>query len=115
MRKNKIFLCLLLVFIMSFASFGGCKTPGNTSTGDKPGQDQSGDNESVVTYSGELAVNTEALKQFKKTYNENHSFSYKTTETYMVKNGKTSYKVVVPEVETQSMSYAKSELSRFFK
>ena len=33
----------------------------------------------------------------------------------MVKDGKTSYKVVVPEIETQSVSYAKSELSRFFK
>ena len=110
MKKNKIILCILSAVLMAFASFGGCKKAGDTSIGG--GRN---DKDDVVTYSGELAVNTAALKQFDKTYNENHSFSYKTTGTYMVKEGVTSYKVVVPEVETQAVSYAKSELSRFFK
>ena len=89
--------------------FASCKKGGNST------EPESDNNDEFVEYSGELAVNTEALKQFEKKYNENHKFLYKTTETYMVKDGKTSYKVVVPEIETQSVSYAKSELSRFFK
>lgn len=102
MKKIVIFLCLIISFVTVFAS---CKNGG----------DPADINGKAVEYSGELAVNTEALKQFEKNYNENHKFSYKTTDTYMVKDGKTSYKVVVPEIETQSISYAKSELSRFFK
>lgn len=102
MKKIVIFLCLIISFVTVFAS---CKN----------GVDSADINGKAVEYSGELAVNTEALKQFEKNYNENHKFSYKTTDTYMVKDGKTSYKVVVPEIETQSISYAKSELSRFFK
>ena len=89
--------------------FASCKKGGNSTEPD------SDNNDNIVEYSGELAVNTEALKQFDKTFNENHVFSYKATGTYIVKNGKTSYKVVVPEVETEAVSYAKSELSRFFK
>ena len=102
MKKIVIFLCLIISLVTMFAS---CKNVG----------DSADTNGKAVEYSGELAVNTEALKQFEKNYNENHKFSYKTTDTYMVKDGKTSYKVVVPEIETQSISYAKSELSRFFK
>ena len=102
MKKIVIFLCLIISLVTMFAS---CKNGG----------DSADINGKAVEYSGELAVNTEALKQFEKNYNENHNFSYKTTDTYMVKDGKTSYKVVVPEIETQSISYAKSELSRFFK
>ena len=102
MKKIVIFLCLIISLVTMFAS---CKN----------GVDSAEINGKAVEYSGELAVNTEALKQFEKNYNENHKFSYKTTDTYMVKDGKTSYKVVVPEIETQSISYAKSELSRFFK
>ena len=102
MKKIVIFLCLIISLVTVFAS---CKNGG----------DSADINGKAVEYSGELAVNTEALKQFEKNYNENHKFSYKTTDTYMVKDGKTSYKVVVPEIETQSISYAKSELSRFFK
>ena len=102
MKKIVIFLCLIISLVTMFAS---CKNVG----------DSADTNGKAVEYSGELAVNTEALKQFEKNYNENHMFSYKTTDTYMVKDGKTSYKVVVPEIETQSISYAKSELSRFFK
>ena len=102
MKKIVIFLCLIISLVTMFAS---CKN----------GVDSADINGKAVEYSGELAVNTEALKQFEKNYNENHKFSYKTTDTYIVKDGKTSYKVVVPEIETQSISYAKSELSRFFK
>ena len=102
MKKIVIFLCLIISLVTMFAS---CKNVG----------DSADTNGKAVEYSGELAVNTEALKQFEKNYNENHKFSYKTTDTYMVEDGKTSYKVVVPEIETQSISYAKSELSRFFK
>lgn len=102
MKKIVIFLCLIISLVTMFAS---CKN----------GVDSADINGKAVEYSGELAVNTEALKQFEKNYNENHKFSYKTTDTYMVEDGKTSYKVVVPEIETQSISYAKSELSRFFK
>ena len=104
MKKIVIFLCLIISLVTMFAS---CKNVGDSADTNTNGK--------AVEYSGELAVNTEALKQFEKNYNENHMFSYKTTDTYMVKDGKTSYKVVVPEIETQSISYAKSELSRFFK
>ena len=103
MKKIVIFLCLIISLVTVFASCKNGGDPADTNNG------------KAVEYSGELAVNTEALKQFEKNYNENHKFSYKTTDTYMVKDGKTSYKVVVPEIETQSISYAKSELSRFFK
>lgn len=65
-------------------------------------------------YSSELAVNNEEFKEFNKVYNAEHSFSYKTTNTYMVKDGKMSYRVVVPEEESQDLTYAKDELSRFF-
>lgn len=106
MKKIVIFLCLIMSLLTVFAS---CKKGGNST---EPGSDN---NDKIVEYSGELAVNTEALKQFDKTFNENHVFSYKATGTYIVKNGKTSYKVVVPEVETEAVSYAKSELSRFFQ
>lgn len=99
MKKIAIILCFTLTFLTVFAS---CKKDG-------------GNANAAVEYSGELAVNGEGFKEFNKVFNENHSFSYKATNTYMVKNGKTSYKVVVPETETQIISYAKSELSRFFK
>lgn len=102
MKKIVIFLCLIISLVTVFASCNNVGDPADT-------------NGKAVEYSGELAVNTEELRQFEKYYNENHKFSYKTTDTYMVKDGKTSYKVVVPEIETQSISYAKSELSRFFK
>ena len=124
MRKIAILLCLIMSLLTVFVSCGGgdesagSTTPAESEQPVKPDSGNSGnkgDNDNVIEYSGELAVNTVSLKQFKKVYNENHSFSYKTTGTYMVKNGKTSYKVVVPEVETQAISYAKSELSRFFK
>ncbi len=101
MKKIVIFLCLIISLVTMFAS---CKNVG----------DSADTNGKAVEYSGELAVNTEALKQFEKNYNENHKFSYKTTDTYMVKDGKTSYKVVVPEIETQSISYAKVDL-KFIK
>ena len=94
MKKIVIFLCLIISLVTIFAS---CKNVG----------DSADTNGKAVEYSGELAVNTEALKQFERNFNENHIFSYKTTDTYMVKDGKTSYKVVVPEIETQSISYAK--------
>lgn len=124
MRKIAILLCLIMSLLTVFVSCGGgdesagSTTPAESEQPVKPDSGNSGnkgDNDNVIEYSGELAVNTVSLKQFKKVYNENHSFSYKTTGTYIVKNGKTSYKVVVPEVETQAISYAKSELSRFFK
>ena len=116
MRKIAILLCLIMSLLTVFVSCGGGGESADSTTpaeSEQPVKPDSNDN--VIEYSGELAVNTASLKQFKKVYNENHSFSYKTTGTYMVRNGKTSYKVVVPEVETQSVSYAKSELSRFFK
>ena len=116
MRKIAILLCLLMSLLTVFASCGGGgDNTGTPAESNRPNIPGSGDNDSVIEYSGELAVNTAALKQFDKTFNENHVFSYKTTGTYIVKNGKTSYKVVVPEVETEAVSYAKSELSKFFK
>ncbi len=105
-------MSLLTVFASCNGGGGNTSTPTESN---RPNTPDSGDNDNVIEYSGELAVNTAALKQFDKTFNENHVFSYKATGTYIVKNGKTSYKVVVPEVETEAVSYAKSELSRFFK
>lgn len=124
MKKIAILLCLIMSLLTVFVSCRGGDDSTNSATpaeSEQPVKPDSGnggstgDNDNVIEYSGELAVNTASFKQFKKVYNENHSFSYKTTGTYIVKNGKTSYKVVVPEVETQAISYAKSELSRFFK
>ena len=124
MKKIAILLCLIMSLLTVFVSCRGGDNSTNSATPaeseqpvnpDSGNGGSTGDNDNVIEYSGELAVNTASFKQFKKVYNENHSFSYKTTGTYIVKNGKTSYKVVVPEVETQAISYAKSELSRFFK
>lgn len=124
MKKIAILLCLIMSLLTVFVSCRGGDDSTNSATPaeseqpvnpDSGNGGSTGDNDNVIEYSGELAVNTASFKQFKKVYNENHSFSYKTTGTYIVKNGKTSYKVVVPEVETQAISYAKSELSRFFK
>ena len=107
MRKIAILLCLAMTVLTVFAA---CKKGGNDS------QSGNGNNNGSSTeFSGELAVNNADFKEFSKTYNENHSFSYKATNQYLVKGGKTSYKVVVPEVETQDITYAKNELSRFFK
>ena len=116
MRKIAILLCLLMSLLTVFASCGGGgDNTGTPTESNRPNTPDSGDTDNVIEYSGELAVNTAAVKQFDKTFNENHVFSYKTTGTYMVQNGRTTYKVVVPEVETEAVSYAKSELSRFFK
>ena len=82
----------------------------------KSGADAGGNDVSAQTeYSGELAVNNAGFKKFTKVYNENHSFSYKDAGSYMVRNGKTAYRVVIPENATSDIEYAKSELSRFFK
>ncbi len=106
MRKIAILICILTLFLTATVACDGNGKP-NGPTG--------GATTDTLEYSGELAINNAALKSFEKTYNENHSFSYKETGSYIVKDGKTSYKVVVPEDETQDIAYAKSELSRFFK
>ena len=113
MRKIAILLCLLMSLLTVFASCGaGGDSVSAPTESDQPLNPGSDD---VIEYSGELAVNTAALKQFDKTFNENHVFSYKTTGTYMVKNGKTSYKVVVPEVETEAVSSKKANFRDFSK
>ena len=82
----------------------------------KSGADAGGNDVSAQTeYSGELAVNNADFKKFTKVYNENHSFSYKDAGSYMVRNGKTAYRVVIPENATSDIEYAKSELSRFLR
>ena len=53
MKKIVIFLCLIISLVTMFAS---CKNVG----------DSADTNGKAVEYSGELAVNTEALKQFEK-------------------------------------------------
>ena len=104
MKKIAILLSVIMSVSILLTGCGKKNTDGdNTSSG------------SQTEYSGELAVNGTDFRSFSKTYNENHSFSYKATGYYMVKNGKTPYKVVVPETESQNIEYAKSELSRFFK
>lgn len=47
--------------------------------------------------------------------NDNHNFSYTETEEYLLKNGVTEYKVVLPEKVTTEMNYAKEELITLFK
>ena len=104
MKKIAILLSVIMSVSILLTGCGKKNTDGdNTSSG------------SQTEYSGELAVNGTDFRSFSKTYNENHSFSYKATGYYMVKNGKTPYKVVVPETESHNIEYAKSELSRFFK
>ena len=82
MRKIAILLCLLMSLLTVFASCGGGgDNTGTPTESNRPNTPDSGDNDNVIEYSGELAVNTAALKQFDKTFNENHVFSYKTTGT----------------------------------
>lgn len=57
MKKIVIFLCLIMSLLTVFAS---CKKGGNSTEPD------SDNNDKIVEYSGELAVNTAALKQFDK-------------------------------------------------
>ena len=82
MKKIAILLSVIMSVSILLTGCGKKNTDGdNTSSG------------SQTEYSGELAVNGTDFSSFSKTYNENHSFSYKATGYYLVKNGKTPYKV----------------------
>ena len=45
----------------------------------------------------------------------NHNFSYTETDNYLVKDGRSQYKVVLPDGITAEMNYAKEELIKLFK
>ena len=48
--------------------------------------------------------------------NENHRFSYKETNEYLIKNGTTEYKIVIPsENVSAELNIARDELVRLFK
>lgn len=49
-----------------------------------------------------------------ETSNPNHVFSYTETQSYLVENGKTEYKLVVPETLSTEILLAKDEMLRFF-
>lgn len=49
------------------------------------------------------------------TKDPNHDFTYTETENYVVKDGATGYKVVVPESVTTELNYARTELVTLFK
>ena len=50
-----------------------------------------------------------------ETSNPNHVFSYTETQSYLVENGKTEYKLVVPEEQSTEILLAKDEMLRFFR
>ena len=51
----------------------------------------------------------------KKAVNPNHNFSYEETDRYILKDGLTDYKIVMPKSTVTEMSYAKTELVNIFK
>lgn len=45
----------------------------------------------------------------------NHQFTYTETDEWLVQNGKSDYVIVLPQVSSQEIGYAKDELIRYFK
>lgn len=91
----KNILCLLLMVAVCVGTAAckkgdGGKTPDGTNPDSNPGT------------SGEAVIGT-------------HKFDYTETDSYLFKNKSTEYKVVVPEVSSLEVNYAKNELVNLFR
>ena len=97
-KKNllKSITAFVIVAILAFSIVGCNKT------------DNSGSDSVNVSDSGGGAEPT--------VENENHRFSYKETNEYLIKNGTTEYKIVIPsENVSAELNIARDELVRLFK
>ena len=96
-KKNllKSITAFFIVAILAFSIVGCNKT------------DNSGSDSVNVSDSGGAEPTVE---------NENHRFSYKETNEYLIKNGTTEYKIVIPsENVSAELNIARDELVRLFK
>ena len=96
-KKNllKSITAFIIVAILAFSIVGCNKT------------DNSGSDSVNVSDSGGVEPTVE---------NENHRFSYKETNEYLIKNGTTEYKIVIPsENVSAELNIARDELVRLFK
>lgn len=88
MNNLKKFLCVLLTATFCFASLSACKkTDTSSPEDDNPVKEE----------------------------DPNHDFSYTETNNYVVQNGATEYKIVMPANITTELDYAKTELITLFK
>lgn len=97
-KKNllKSITAFIIVAILAF-SIVGCKGTDNSES----------DRGNVNNSGGGAEPNGE---------NENHRFSYKETNEYLIKNGTTEYKIVIPsENVSAELNIARDELVRLFK
>ena len=69
-------------------------------------------NDENVATTGYEDVHVDPSKTY---YQGTHDFTMKSTGKALLKNGKTSYKIVIPELFTSVISTAKDELIHFFK
>ena len=79
----------MLSVVFCAAAFSACKKT-DPSTGDK--------------------TNPETPKE-----NKNHIFNYTETDKFILENGVTEYKIVMPENITTELEYARKELVNLFK
>mgnify|MGYP000802591169 CR=1 FL=1 len=97
-KKNllKSITAFVIVAILAF-SIVGCKKTDNSGSDSVNVSNSDGGTEPTVE-------------------NENHRFSYKETNEYLIKNGTTEYKIVIPsENVSAELNIARDELVRLFK
>lgn len=97
-KKNllKSITAFIIVAILAF-SIVGCKKTDNSESDSVNVSNSGGGAEPIVE-------------------NENHRFSYKETNEYLIKNGTTEYKIVIPsENVSAELNIARDELVRLFK
>ena len=85
MNKFHRLICTILSIIFICGVFSSCKKDNSTSDDDP------------------------------KTNNQNHNFAYEETDNYLLKDGVTEYKVVLPKTDVAEISYAKTELINMFE
>ncbi len=84
---------LAMAAVMSIGVLSGCKSKNGGETSDS-------------TQSGGTSNNV--------VYNENHKFVYEKTNKWMVYQGKTNYKICIPDDASQDIRIARDELVRLF-
>ena len=80
----------MLSAIFCTVAFSACKPSADSGTDNKPG--------------------TDSPKE-----NKNHIFNYTETDKFILENGATEYKIVMPEKITTEIEYARKELVNIFK
>ena len=83
-------LCVMLSVVFCATAFSACKTPTDSSKDDNPTPDTPKEN-------------------------KNHIFNYTETDKFILENGATEYKIVMPENVTTELEYARKELVNLFK